>query len=113
MHAHAHAHAESLPAPPPPLPGGFEPGRSIIRSRLVGDGNLPDESPPRAARPASSLPIDGLRRGGSWRHDEPLPPLGLGEREGRSLERWNGPTTPVGAVQCMRACTAAAVACNL
>jgi hypothetical protein len=64
--------------------GGFP-----IRSRLVGDGSLPEELPP----PATSRSSDGggpdmMRRSNSWR------PAGEGTTP-PERERWNGPPTPV------------------
>lgn len=71
-------------------PGGGLPGP--IRSRLVGDGSLPEELPPVRSldlhgppRPSEGLDI---RRAPSWR-----PPAEGGHTP--PGERWNGPVTPV------------------
>jgi hypothetical protein len=67
-----------------------------IRSRLVGDGSLPEEVPPPALASRPSDGIDIMRRSNSWRPggESTTPP-----------ERWNGgPPTPVRAQPHSDAC---------
>lgn len=58
--------------------GGF--GGAPIRSRLVGDGNLPDD-PPVVLAPQRGPPPDAAARGNAWRP---------GAEGSTPPDRWNG-----------------------